>query len=403
VTTSLISQLTVIAVAAVAAPLLAELSGKVEIPGVVLEIVLGVLIGPEVLNWTQPTGIILDFSNFGLALLMFLAGAELDLPRLRGGPLKLSLVSWGGSLALASLVGLTIFATGHKHGEFVTSMALATTALGTLLPIARDNGLLETPLGRHILAVGSIGEFGPIVLVALILSGQDPGVTIALLLSFAAIAAVTAIAAGRTYGQRITGVVRRGLHSSSQLPVRLSLLVIMTMVFLASHLGLDLLLGSFSAGVIVRIAVAGRDDVEQVEVFRGKIEAVGFGFLVPIFFIVSGMSLDLTTFGHHPRALLWIPLFVLLMLVIRGLPVMYVYRHDLPSRAQRRALALFAATGLPLIVVITTIGVADHRITTQIAASLVSAGMITVLFFPALAVRVARKAGVPAPAGSAPA
>jgi Kef-type K+ transport system membrane component KefB len=329
---------------------------------------------------------------------MFLAGAELDLPRLRGGPLKLSLLSWGFSLALASLVGLSIFATGGKHGEFVTSMALSTTALGTILPVVRDSGLIDTPLGRHIMAVGSIGEFGPIVLVALILSGQDPGITIALLLSFGAVAAVTAMAAGRTWGQRITRVVRMGLHSSSQLPVRLSLLVIILMVFLASHLGLDLLLGSFSAGVIVRIAVAERDDVEQVDIFRGKIEAVGFGFLVPIFFIVSGMSLDLKTFAHHPKSLLWIPVFVLLMLVIRGVPVLAVYRNELPSLGQRNALALFAATGLPLIVVITTIGVADGRITTQIAAALVTAGVITVLIFPALAVRVARRAGLPAPA-----
>jgi Kef-type K+ transport system membrane component KefB len=400
VTTSLISQLTVIAVAAVLAPVLSQLSGKLAIPGVVFEIVLGVLIGPQLLGWTEPTGIILVFANFGLAMLMFLAGAELDLPQLRGGPLKLSLQSWGFSLALASLVGVAIFATGHKHGEFVTSMALSTTALGTLLPVIRDNGLVDTRLGRHILAVGSIGEFGPIVLVALILSGQDPGVTIALLLSFVAIAALTAMAAGRTWGRRITGLVRQGLHSSSQLPIRLSLLVIITMVFLASHLGLDLLLGSFSAGVIVRIAVAERDDVDQVAIFRGKIEAVGFGFLVPVFFIVSGMSLDLTTFGRHPRALLWIPLFALLMLVIRGLPIMYVYRRELPSPGQRRALALMAATGLPLIVVITTIGVADGRITTQIASALVAAGMITVLLFPTMAVRIARKAGVPTPADS---
>lgn len=176
VTTSLISQLTLIALAAVVAPVLAELSGPLAIPGVVIEIVLGILIGPKVLGWTSPTGLVLDFSNFGLALLMFLAGAELDLPLLRGRPIKRASLSWACSLVLAAVVGLVILVTGHKHGEIVTGLALSTTALGTLLPILRDGGILDSPLGRYVLAVGSVGEFGPIVLVALVLSGQNPGV-----------------------------------------------------------------------------------------------------------------------------------------------------------------------------------------------------------------------------------
>ena len=389
VTTSLISELTVIGAAAVAAPILAELSGRLAVPGVVMEILLGIVIGPQVLGWVLPTGLVLDFSNFGLALLMFLAGAELDLPLLRGTPIKLAGLSWAFSLFLAFLVGLYIVLTGHKHGQIITGLALSTTALGTLLPILRDAKILHTKLGLHILAVGSIGEFGPIVLVALILSGQNPGITGLLLLAFAVMAVVSAFAASRPWGRRITETVRKGLHSSSQLPIRLSLLLIMAMVFLASHLGLDLLLGSFAAGMIVRVAVAGRGENEQVEIFRGKLEAVGFGLFVPIFFIVSGMSLDLSAFGRHPIALLMIPVYFLGMLIVRGAPIMYVYRHELPRR-QRSALALMGATGLPLIVVIATIGESDGRVTSQTAAALITAGMMTVLLLPALAVRVLR-------------
>lgn len=392
--TSLIAQLTLIAVAAVVAPVLAELSGPLAIPGSVIEIVLGIFIGPQVLNWVTPTGLVLDFSNFGLALLMFLAGAELDLPFLRGQPLKLAAGSWVLSLALSAVVGLVILLTGHRHGEIVTGLALSTTALATLLPILRDSGVLATPLGRHVLAVGSIGEFGPIVLVALVLSGQNPGITSLLLLAFAVLAAVSAIAASRPFGHRITLLVRRGLHSSSQLPIRLSLLLIVTMDFLASHLGLDVLLGSFAAGVIVQVAVAGRDEQDQIEIFRGKLEAVGFGFLVPIFFIVSGMSLELSTFSRHPLALALIPAYFALLLVVRGLPVLLVYRGALPKR-QRTGLALMAATGLPLIVVITTIGQADGFISAQNAAALVSAGMLSVLVLPNIAVRLVSVRNVP--------
>jgi Kef-type K+ transport system membrane component KefB len=397
VTTSLIAQLTIIAVAAVLAPILSELSGRLAVPGVVIEIVLGVLIGPQVLGWTSPTGFVLDFSNMGLALLMFLAGAELDLALLRGRPLKLAVTAWGGSLVLAAGVALVMLLTGSRHGEIVTGLALSTTALGTLLPIVRDSGLLERPLGRHVLATGSIGEFGPIVLVALVLSGKNPGVTTLLLVGFALLATGSAFAASRPAGQRITAIIRRGLHSSSQLPVRLSLLLIVTLEFLAGHLGLDVLLGAFAAGMIVRIAVAGRGEQHQVEIFRGKLEAVGFGFLVPVFFIVSGMNLDLRTFGHHPAALALIPAYLLLLLVIRGVPTLWVYRQDLP-KSSRHALALMAATGLPLIVVITTIGQAYGYISAENAAALVTAGMLSVLLFPVIGLRVAlgRQAGAEA-------
>lgn len=400
-TTTLFSQLTVIAAAGVAAPILAELSGRLAVPGVVLELLLGIVVGPQVLNWVSPTGLVLDFSNFGLALLMFLAGAELDLPLLRGTPIKLAGLSWGLSLCLAGLVALYIILSGAKHGEIVTGLCLSTTALGTLLPILRDADVLHTKFGRHMLAIGSIGEFGPIVLVALIFSGQNPGITGLLLLAFAAMAVVSALAASRPWGRRITETIRRGLHASSQLPIRLSMLLIMAMVFLATHLGLDLLLGSFAAGMIVRVAVAGRGENEQVEIFRGKLEAVGFGFFIPIFFIVSGMALDLSAFGRRPVALLMIPVYLLGMLIVRGGPILFVYRREFP-RPQRAALALMGATGLPLIVVIATIGRADGHITSQTAAALITAGMMSVLLLPTLALRVLRgsQTASTAPVGS---
>ena len=385
-----LTQLTLIAVAAVLAPMLSLLSGGVAIPGVVMEILLGVLLGPSVLGWAHEDVIVTAFSNFGLAMLMFLAGYELDLAAVRGRPLALAGASWGISLGLASVVGSFIVLTGHRHGELVTGLALSTTALGTLLPILHDSGVLATPMGRHILAVGSIGEFGPIVLVALVLGTQNPGNTSLLLLAFAALAVGTALVANRPWHIRIRRILKRGLHSSSQLPVRLSMLLIAAMVLLASHLGLDVLLGAFAAGTVVRVAVSHLDDEVHLAIFKSKLEGIGFGFVVPIFFVVSGVNLDLEAFSRHPVALLSIPLFFILLLVVRGLPVLLCYRQEL-DRFQRLGLALMAATGLPLIVVVATIGEADGFVSTGHAAALVTAGMLSVLIFPTLSLRVLKR------------
>lgn len=390
---SYLADLTIIGGASVAAPVLAEVSGRLAIPGVVLEIVLGILIGPEVLSWASADSLVQVFADFGLGLLMFLAGYELDVPLLRGRPIGLAGSSWGISLVFAAVIGVIIDLLGATHGEVVTGLALSTTALGTLLPVLRDSGIFGQPLGRHILAVGSVGEFGPIVLVALVLGGQDPGVTLLLLIGFGILAMLSALAASRSWGSRVNALVSRGLHSSSQLPVRAAMLLILAMVFIASHLGLDVLLGAFAAGMIVRASVGGRDDDADTKVFRGKLEAIGFGFLVPIFFVVSGMKLDLSSFGDHPGALALIPLFFILLLFVRGVPTWFFYRKVVRPE-ERLPLVLFSATGLPLIVVITAIGVADRHISPQNASALVAAGMLSVLFLPAYGLYLLKRGGI---------
>ncbi len=395
-----LAQLTLIAAAAVVAPILSLMSRRITVPTVVLEILLGLLIGPNVLGWVKPDDIVLAFSQFGLAMLMFLAGYELDLAAIKGRPLALAGASWGISLVLASLVGIGIILTGAQHGEIVTGMALSTTALGTLLPILHDSGVLSTPMGAHILAVGSIGEFGPIVLVALVLSGQNPGVTSLLLLIFAVGAVCAALLANRNWHVRVRRALKRGLHSSSQLPVRLTILLIAAMVLAASRLGLDFLLGAFAAGTVVRVAVSHLDDEVHLAVFLSKLEAIGFGFVVPIFFVVSGIQLDVGSFGRQPVALLAIPLYFVLLLVVRGLPVLWCYRQDL-DRFQLLGLAIMSGTGLPLIVIVTTIGVSDHYVSTGHAAALVTAGMLSVLVFPTWSLRVLKRGAAAADAAGA--
>lgn len=382
-----IAQLTWVGLAAVAAPAAGLALRRWSVPGVVLELMLGVLLGPVVLDWVVPAGLVESFANFGLALLMFLAGLEMDLSVMRGPPVRLAALSWAGSLLGALIVAVVLLAAGHRHAETVIALSLTTTALGTLLPILRDAQVLDSPFGRYMLAIGSIGEFGPIVLVALLLSGTYPWLTVVLLAGFLLIAAGFAFAAARPWGRPVTDALSQGLHSSSQLPVRVAMVLVVGLEFLTTELGLDALLGAFGAGIVVRVAVNNRQNFEMTELFRGKLEAIGFGLFVPAFFIVSGASLDLNSFARNPQALAAIPLFVVLLLLVRGIPTLICYRRVLPER-QTAAVALLSATGLPLIVVITTIGTANHYIATQTGAALVAAGVVSVLVFPTVAMRI---------------
>jgi Kef-type K+ transport system membrane component KefB len=266
-------------------------------------------------------------------------------------------------------------------------LSLTTTALGTLLPVLGDAGVLKTEFGPYMLGIGSVGEFGPIVVVAVLLTHKDPVVSSLLLVCFVVIATITALLATRAHPPKVVALLRRHLHSSAQLPVRVAVLLVLLLVFLAYKLGLDVLLGAFAAGIVVRLFTTGEDS----KVIESKLAAIGFGFLIPIFFIVSGTHFDLHIFLTRPSTLLRLLLFLALMLVVRGGPALLLYRRVLPS-GQRLPLALFSATGLPLIVVITAIGTAEGRILPENAAALVGAGMVSVLLFPATGLRMLRNA-----------
>jgi Kef-type K+ transport system membrane component KefB len=372
--------LVLIGIVAVISPILAELTGRLAIPDVVLQIVFGIVIGPAVLGLAHPDSIVVALAQMGLAYLMFLAGLELDLPRIRGRSLELATTGWLISLALALVIAAVLTVIGTVLDALVIGLTLTTTALGTLLPILRDAGLLAGRFGARIMAIGSVGEFGPILAIAVLLDRRNPGITSVLLLVFVVVAVAAALAAARPYPPKLIQFLHRHVNSSAQLPVRISVLLIVSLVFLAFNLGLDVLLGAFAAGIVIKLFVRGEDTA----IVRGKLEAIGFGFLVPIFFIVSGMQFDLRALFATPSGLLRIPLFLVLFLVVRGAPALLLYRRDLP-RYQLVPLALFSATGLPLIVVITTIGVAEGRMRPVNAAALIAAGVLSVLLYPMIA------------------
>jgi Kef-type K+ transport system membrane component KefB len=384
--------LAVIAAAAVLAPILTDLIKRPRIPAVLFELLLGILIGPQVLAWATTTELVDGLAELGIAMLMFVAGFEIDFRRLRGEPVNKAVTGWAISLALGLAVGAVLVVSGFALSDLLIGLVLTTTAIGTLLPILRDREILPTRFGVLVLAAGAVGEFAPILAITLLLTGDNPAEEALLLVAFVVIALGAAYVASRPQPPVVIASLHRGLGTSSQLPVRVAVLLLVVMVLLASELGLDTLLGAFAAGIVLRVALAH----EQREELEPRLNALGFGFLIPLFFVVSGMRFDVDALVDEPSVLARVPLFLVLLLVVRGLPALIVYRHVLTLPA-RTALAFLQATALPLVVVITEIGLATDNMKPENATALVGAAMLSVLLYPLLGFAfAARAAGDPA-------
>lgn len=378
----------IVVVAALAAITVAYLPKRFAPPVVVLELVLGIVIGPEVLELAEKSDFVDFFSNLGLGMLFFFAGYEIDFERIKGKPLKLGLLGWVLSIGLAYGIGGALAVAGVVVSFLYTGSAMATTAIGTLIPILRDNGELKTRFGTYLLAAGGAAEFGPILLVTLVLSTTNPLHEAVILLGFVALALALAIASVR-YAWRGWPALERTLEASSQLAVRVTVVLIFGLVLLAGELGLDILLGGFVAGMITRLALKG----QELSVFESKLTAVGFGFFVPFFFVASGIAFDLAALGSA-EAIAKLFLFFALFLVVRGAPAMLLYRGVLATR-DRAALAFYSATELPLVVAITTIATEQGHMKSSTAAGLVGAAMLSTLIYPfiAMALRQGRASG----------
>ena len=385
----------IIVVVAALAPLLAELAGRF-LPVVVAEILLGIVIGPEVLDFAETGGLVTFMSTLGLILLFFLAGLEIDFQRIRGRPLKLGASGWGLSAAFALSFAALLEVRGLVISDLLIGIALCTTAVGTLMPILRDSGELATPFGPYVLAAGAAGEFGPLLLMSILLTtGSTPIEVIALLIVFALVSIGAGLLALRARPSHVLVAIEKTMRTSAQLALRMSLAVLFGLAYLAYELGFDVILGAFAAGLVVGLVTKG----EEAEELRLKFEGIGFGFLVPIFFIVSGMNFDLDALISSVSAILRLPVFLALFLVVRGLPALLFYRGTL-ARYDRAALAFYTATALPLVVAVTTIGLETDRMTSETAAALVGAAMVSVLVYPLVALgfrrRSAKLAAVPA-------
>jgi Kef-type K+ transport system membrane component KefB len=378
------SILVIVAIAALAGVLVLAVSPKLAIPVVVVELLLGILIGPELLDIAKIDSTTKFLGNLGLAMLFFFAGYEIDFERIKGRPLRLGMIAWGLSLAIAYGLGGALAAAGVVLSYLYTGSAMATTAIGTLIPILRDAGELRTKFGTYLLATGGMGEFGPILLVTLIFSTSNPLHEALILVAFVAVAVFTGVLAVRS-SVRGWPLLERTLETSSQLAVRLAVVLVFGLVALAAELGLDVLLGGFMAGMITRIALRDR----EVGVLESKLTAVGYGLLIPFFFITSGMEFDVRALGT-PDTLGKMAMFVALFLIVRGTPALLLYRKVIPAARDRLALAFFSSTQLPLVVAITAIAVGLGHMHSSTAASLVGAAIISTLAFPLIALKLRR-------------
>lgn len=388
-----LATLFIVALIAVSAPLISELPVGLRLPIVVVEIALGILVGPHVLGWAEPSGVLLFLGTLGLAFLFFLAGLELDFEALRGRPLALGAAGWALTMALALAVTFLLRTTGFLNAPVMIAITLATTAVGALLPILRDSGELRTRFGALVMGAGAVGELGPVVVVSIVLTREHTTWhQSALLLAFASVAVAAAVTAAQVRMRPVVRLLARTLHASSQLPVRICILLLIGLVVLAADFGLDMILGAFAAGMVVRLASEG----EKGQLLREKLEAIGFGFLVPVFFVLSGIKFDLSALLESTDALLRVPVFLALFLLIRGAPSLLIYRKEL-GRGERLPFVLYISTALPLVVAITDIGVQTGRMRTDNAAALVGAGMLSVLLFPLIALALRERSGLARP------
>jgi len=392
------TNLLVVVAVAVAAPLVAGYFPRLRVPAVVLEIVGGIIIGPSGLGWVHVDLPVKILALFGLAFLLFLAGMEIDVHRLRGRLLRFALLGYLVSIVLGYGAGALFTAAGWVSQPLLVAIALSATSLGLVVPVLKDAGQVRSDVGQAALAAASIAEFGAVVLLSLFFSssGGSTGARVTVLGAFAGLVAVIALAvSGAARSMRLGEVLLRLQDTTAEIRVRFAVLMLVAFVFLAERFGLQSILGAFLAGAI--IGLVDRDSASHPN-FRIKLGAIGYGFLVPVFFVSSGIELDLRGLVHSPSALARVPVFLLALLVVRGLPALIGLRAS--GSRPTVALALLQATSLPVIVTAAQIGVMLGKITPVTAAALVCAGLLSVLIFPLLALTLLRgePATAPAPA-----
>jgi Kef-type K+ transport system membrane component KefB len=374
------SGLLVVVSVAFAAPFLLGLFPAVKLPAVVLEILAGIAIGPAVLDWVEIDETISVLATIGLVFLLFLAGLEVEFDRLRGRLLHVAGGGWLLSFAIAVVAGLVLKGAGLAQTPLLVAVILSATSLGVIIPVLKDAGEIESPFGQLVVAGGSIADFGAIILLSVLFAGEGgTGATLILIGGLLGLAvAVFFVVRGAERSKRIGDDLVRLQDTTAQIRVRGSIVLLIAFAAVAEELGLEVILGAFAAGAV--LTLADRDEVMTHPEFRRKLEAIGFGVFIPVFFVASGMRFDLDALLDDPSNLAMVPAFLAALVVVRGLPAL-LYR---PLIGARRAVVagLFQATSLPFIVAATAIGRELDLIGGAESAELIAAGLLSVLMFP---------------------
>ena len=381
-TQELVSLTIIMAVAAVS-PIVAQLIPGKFIPQTVLLLAAGAVLGPYGFGVIEVNDAVKLLSELGMAFLFLLAGYEIDPKRLAGHQGKVGLLTWVVTLGLAWLVVtfLPFFAKQGINGV-ATVIALTTTALGTLMPILKERGLEGTPIGDAIISYGTWGELGPIIAMAILLSTRTGWQTMLVLGAFLAICLICATlpAKARKTGYRMYRFLTENANTSSQTLMRLTTLLLIFLVTISALFDLDAVLGAFAAGFILRYIIP--DGSKSLEM---KLEGVGYGFLIPVFFVVSGAAINANAVAGRPTLLV---AFIVMLMLIRAVPVYIAMSTDKRSNPMsshhRVTVALYCTTALPIIVAVTSLAVKVGTMQSDTASTLVAAGAITVFLMPLL-------------------
>ena len=379
-----------------AAPLILGWFPNLRLPAVVLEILLGIVIGPSALNWVRVDPAIQVLSTVGLAFLLFMAGLEVELDRLRGRLLRLPALGLGVSMVLAVATGFVLKATGQVRSPLLVAIILLATSVGLVVPVLKDAGRATSDFGQLVIAGATVADFAAVILLTLFFSGESSGIGAKLLLLsfFAVLLAVVGLSiAGVGRSMRLSDELVRLQDTTAQIRVRGAVLILLAFVALAARFGLETILGAFLAGVM--LGAVDRDAMTHPH-FRTKLEGISFGFLVPIFFVTSGLQFDVRALFKNASSILLMPIFLVALLLIRGVPAL-LYRRLLTER-ETSAAALLQATSLPFIVVGAMLGRSLGLISAASSAAVIAAGLLSVLIFPLAALTVLRRGeGPPEP------
>ena len=383
------TNLLIVVAAGFAAPFALGFFRRLRLPSIVFELVLGILLGPSVLGWVSVDQPVAVMALIGLAVLLFLAGIEIEFERLRGKVLKATLIGFVLSFAIAVVLGLILKQAGLVKQPVFLGVLLCATSLGVLVPVLKDAGQINSTFGQLVIAAGSIADFGAVILLSLLFSRESTSTTtkVILLVGLFVLAALIGLAvAGVEHSARVRAVLERLQDTTAQIRVRAAFVLLIGFVALADKFGLEVILGAFIAGAIV--SLVDRDREMTHPLFRRKLEADGFGVFIPIFFVTSGVKYNLDALTSSGSTIARVPIFLAALLIARGVPAL-LYARLIPRR-QVLIAGLMQGTSLPFIVAGTAIGQELGLISAGSSAALVAAGLLSVLIFPALSLSLLR-------------
>jgi Kef-type K+ transport system membrane component KefB len=388
--------LLIVCVVGFAAPFALGLVPALRLPAVVLELIVGILIGPSGLDWVRVDEPVAVLALIGLGYLLFLSGLEIEFDKLRGSLLRTALLSFVVSIVIGVGVGLILKATNQVASPLFVAIVLSGTSLGVVVPVLKDSGVIATPFGQLLIGAASIADVATIILLSLFFSrdGSGIGATLVLLGLLALLAlAISATVLFSAHSRRIGDVLSRLQDTTAQIRLRAAFTLLIGFAAAAQALGLEVILGTFIAGAL--LSVLDHDKVMSHPLFRTKLEAAGFGIFIPAFFVTSGLRFDLDALTSSASTAARVPLFLACLLTVRGVPALLLYRRAAGSAQRARIAALLQSTSLPFIIAATAVGTDLGIISGGTAAALIAAGLLSVLLFPLTALTLLQRGETP--------